>query len=138
METGSDMTQTPPDAEARRAIAPVICYPNETLPRPDLALYRAAREGAEKIAEVVAPPREAACFRVAAGQFFRITSVDGPQVGDLNLWNAHDLSERFYSGMSRRASGSGRPFPTCARWRPSSRTVWAGMGSTNMAARSMM
>jgi uncharacterized protein YcgI (DUF1989 family) len=106
METGSDMTQTPPDAEARRAIAPVICYPNETLPRPDLALYRAAREGAEKIAEVVAPPREAACFRVAAGQFFRITSVDGPQVGDLNLWNAHDLSERFYSGKTRALHGT--------------------------------
>ena len=36
-----------------------------------------------------------------AGHFFRIVSVDGPQVGDLNLWNAHDLSERFYSGKTR-------------------------------------
>ena len=25
----------------------------------------------------------------------------GPQVGDLNLWNAHDLTERFYSGKTR-------------------------------------
>jgi uncharacterized protein YcgI (DUF1989 family) len=35
-----------------------------------------------------------------AGHFFRIVNVDGPQVGDLNLWNAHDLTERFYSGKT--------------------------------------
>ncbi|MCP4332930.1 MAG: DUF1989 domain-containing protein, partial [Gammaproteobacteria bacterium] len=28
-------------------------------------------------------------------------SVEGPQVGDLNLWNAHDLGERFFSGKTR-------------------------------------
>jgi len=32
--------------------------------------------------------------------------VDGPQVGDLNLWNAHDLSERFYSGKTRALHGT--------------------------------
>ncbi|MGK7753438.1 MULTISPECIES: urea carboxylase-associated family protein [unclassified Roseovarius] len=96
----------PTDADLRRAVAPVVCYPNETLPVPDLELYRAAREGAEKVGEVIAPPREAACFRVAAGQFFRITSVEGPQVGDLNLWNAQDLGERFYSGKSRALHGT--------------------------------
>lgn len=105
-ETDSAVTQAPADADARRAIPPVICYPNETLPRPDLGLYRAAREGAEKLAEVVVPPREAACFRVGAGQVFRISSVEGPQVGDLNLWNAHDLSERFYSGKTRALHGT--------------------------------
>ena len=97
---------TPPDAQARRAIAPVICYPNETLPKPDLALYKAARDGAEKTGEVLIPPRDARCFHVPAGHFFRITSVKGPQVGDLNLWNAADLSERFYSGKTRALHGT--------------------------------
>ncbi|WP_306112889.1 MULTISPECIES: DUF1989 domain-containing protein [unclassified Roseovarius] len=96
----------PSDADARRAIKPVICYPNDTLPKPDLALYAAAREGAEKVSEVLAPPREAACFRAPAGHFFRVSSVEGPQVGDLNLWNANDLSERFYSGKSRALHGT--------------------------------
>ena len=100
------MTQAPEDAEARRAIAPVICYPVDALPRPDLALYARARAGARKLAEVIAPPREAACFEVAAGQFFRISSIQGPQVGDLNLWNAQDLSERFYSGKTRALHGT--------------------------------
>ena len=36
-----------------------------------------------------------------AGHFFRIVSVEGAQVGDLNLWNGHDLSERFFSGKTR-------------------------------------
>ncbi|PVA09305.1 hypothetical protein DC366_14345 [Pelagivirga sediminicola] len=96
----------PDDAAARRAAAPVICYPNETLPQPDLALYRAARVGASKTAEVLAAPRDAAAFRVPAGHFFRITSVDGPQVGDLNLWSVDDLTERFYSGKTRALHGT--------------------------------
>jgi len=96
----------PADAAERRAVKPVICYPNETLPVPDLALYRAAREGAEKVAEIRAEPRDAATFRADAGQFFRISSVEGPQVGDLNLWNASDLNERFYSGKSRALHGT--------------------------------
>ena len=100
------MHDAPEDAEARRAVRPVICYPDDRLPPPDLALYRAAAAGAEKVAEVVVPPREGRCFRVGAGQVFRITSVEGPQVGDLNLWNATDLSERFYSGKTRALHGT--------------------------------
>ena len=96
----------PADAVARRAVRPVICYPNETLPAPDLTLYAQARQDARKVDEVLVQPRDAACFRAAAGQFFRISSVEGPQVGDLNLWNADDLSERFYSGKSRALHGT--------------------------------
>ncbi|MDW3118432.1 MAG: DUF1989 domain-containing protein [Roseovarius pacificus] len=98
--------QEPTDAAARRAVKPVICYPNDTLPAPDMALYASARQTARKVGEVQVAPRDAACFRVAAGQFFRISSVEGPQVGDLNLWNADDLSERFYSGKSRALHGT--------------------------------
>jgi uncharacterized protein YcgI (DUF1989 family) len=100
------MTQPPFDARERRAVAPVICYPVENLPQPDLPLYRSARQTAEKVSEVVVPPRDARCFEVPLGYFFRITSVEGPQVGDLNLWNADDLQERFYSGKTRALHGS--------------------------------
>ncbi|WP_101065658.1 urea carboxylase-associated family protein [Roseovarius salinarum] len=96
----------PADADARRAVAPVIAYPDDTLPRPDLDLYRAARAGATLTASVRVEPREAACFTVPAGHFFRIVSVEGPQVGDLNLWNRADLSERFYSGKTRALHGT--------------------------------
>ena len=63
----------PEDADQRRAKAPVICYPAETLPAPDLALYQTARKGAAKVSKVLVPPREAACFHVPAGSFFRVS-----------------------------------------------------------------
>jgi len=96
----------PADAQSRRDVAPVICYPNDTLPTVDLDQLRAARATADHVETVIVPARDAACFTVKAGQFFRITCVDGPQVGDLNLWNAQDLSERFYSGKTRALHGT--------------------------------
>lgn len=96
----------PNDAEDRRAVPPVICYPTETLPQPDMAVFEAARHTLTQAERVVVPARDAACVVVPAGQFLRILSVDGPQVGDLNLFNAHDLSERFYSGKTRALHGT--------------------------------
>ncbi len=100
------MTTPPEDANVRRAIKPVICYPDTTLPEVPIDEWVQALGGAEVIESVIAAPREAASFTVKAGQFFRIRSVDGPQVGDLNLWNLHDLTERFYSGKTRALHGT--------------------------------
>ena len=100
------LTETPADAEARRAVKPVICYPVETLPRPDLAAYRALRDSLELVDRVVIPPREAATWTVPQGYFCRLVCPEGPQVGDLNLFNAHDPSERFYSGKTRALNGT--------------------------------
>ena len=102
----SEFPVAPSDADARRAVEPVIVYPNGTLAPPDLTLYRSARAGASKTGEVLVQPREGGCFHVPAGGFFRISSVEGPQVGDLNLWNAHNLDERFYSGKTRAIHGT--------------------------------
>lgn len=100
------MSAAPPDADTRRNIKPVICYPVETLPSPDMPLYLGARQSLTKVDEVLVPPRDARAFAVPAGHFFRISSVEGPQVGDLNLWNAQDLNERFYSGKTRALHGT--------------------------------
>jgi uncharacterized protein len=94
-------TAAPPDAAARRSAKAVTVYAVDQLPAFDAAFYNAARSRQTKISELVVPPRDARTFSVPAGHFFRIVSVDGPQVGDLNLWNAHDLSEHFYSGKTR-------------------------------------
>ena len=91
----------PVDAAARRAVRPVVVYPNGTLQTPDLALLEKAKGHMKKIDEVIVPPRDGRSFNVPKGHFFRIVSIDGPQVGDLNLWNAHDLTERFFSGKTR-------------------------------------
>lgn len=59
-----------------------------------------------QISEVLVQPRDAEVFHVPAGHFFRIVCSGGPQVGDLNLWNADDLNERFYSGKTRALYGT--------------------------------
>ncbi len=96
----------PADAATRRSARPVICYPTATLPQPDLAACRTARARATKTSETLVPPREARTFHVCAGHFFRISCTEGPQVGDLNLWSADDLSESFYSGKTRALHGT--------------------------------
>lgn len=106
MKSDNPKHAAPFDAAARQAIQPVICYPSDSLVQPNLNGLKALRETARKSAEVTAAPRDAACIDVPAGAFFRIVSVEGPQVGDLNLWNTHDLSERFYSGKTRALHGT--------------------------------
>jgi len=96
----------PADADRRRGIAPVICYDPETLPDPRLGQLAPRRALARKTDEIIVPPRDARCIEVPAGAFFRIVSVEGPQVGDLNVWNRHDLSEGFYSGKTRALHGT--------------------------------
>ncbi|MFD1881999.1 urea carboxylase-associated family protein [Paracoccus pacificus] len=98
--------EEPADADRRRAVRPVICYPVQTLPDPRLDQIQPLRAGAAKIAEITVPPREGRCFRASAGDFFRISSVLGPQVGDLNIWSAANPAERFYSGKTRALHGS--------------------------------
>jgi hypothetical protein len=79
----------------------VICYPVDTLPQPDFAALNVARNNLTRVAELIVPPRDGRAFEVPKGHFFRIVSIDGPQVGDLNLFSTADLSERFFSGKTR-------------------------------------
>jgi len=98
---------TPPaDAQQRRNAAPVVCYNVEQLPKYDHHFYQSARKQLTKTDEVIVAPRDGAAFKVPAGHFFRISSIQGPQVGDLNLFNANNLEEHFYSGKTRQLQAS--------------------------------
>ena len=135
----------PGDASERRKVRPVICYPVDSLVQPDLASYRAARRDGKNCRRPIVPPREARCFDVPAGCFFRIVSIDGPQVGDLNLWYAGNL--RSASSRARRAhftarifrpgTGCGRRFPFLRPMATITETLSTGTASTNGADRCM-
>ena len=99
-------TSPPADAQQRRSAKPVVCYNVEQLPKYEHSFYQNARSKLTKIDEVVVPPRDGAVFKVPAGHFFRILSTQGPQVGDLNLFNANNLNEHFYSGKTRQLHAS--------------------------------
>ena len=101
------MTHTAPaDAASRKAVEPVVCYETSKLPPLDLAAMQAGLIDAHVVDRVTVPPRDAACFEVPAGHYFRILNPEGHQVGDLNLWSADNLDERFYSGKTRQLQAS--------------------------------
>ena len=91
----------PADAAARRAVEPVTVYTVDRLPPYDHAFHETVRSDMVQTGALTVPPRDGRAFEVPAGHVFRIIVTDGPQVGDLNLWNAANLSERFYSGKTR-------------------------------------
>ena len=96
----------PQDAMERKAIKPVVCYPIDTLPPFNPVDFEDARSSMKLVEKITVAPRDAETFNVPAGHFFRITCPEGPQVGDLNLWNANDLGERFFSGKTRALHGT--------------------------------
>ena len=53
------------------------------------------------IEEFVIPIRSGRSWVVPAGTLCRITAVQGPQVGDLNLWNLHNPRERMWAAKTR-------------------------------------
>jgi uncharacterized protein YcgI (DUF1989 family) len=124
-----DELQEPNDAAERRKQRPVVAYPAGSLPKADMARLDRARQHLTKLSEVIVPPRDARCFQVPAGHFFRIASIDGPQVGDLNLWNSADLSKRFFSGKTRalhatHVSMGDRLWSTLPYLRPMATITW--------------
>lgn len=52
------------------------------------------------------PPRSGYAFVVTAGSILRLSTPEGPQVGDLNLWNLHNPRERFWAARTRQLQAS--------------------------------
>ena len=85
-------SEKPSDLKSRVGAKPIVCYPNTNIEEKNLSILHSAREHLVKKEEVIIPPRDAKTFEVKFGEFFRIESLDGPQVGDLNLFNLNILS----------------------------------------------
>lgn len=97
---------TPLDAKDRTNVKPTVCYSIDDLKDPNLPILHSIRKNLKSISETIIPPRDAKTFKVKKGQFFRIESIDGPQVGDLNIFQADNLEEKFYSGKTRALYGT--------------------------------
>jgi hypothetical protein len=69
----------------------------------DRAFYRRIADTSQRteLESFVLPIRSGRAWTVPAGAVCRIVTVDGPQVGDLNLWNRHNPRERFWASRTR-------------------------------------
>ena len=99
-------SEKPSDTDRRIGAKPIVCYPNNVIEDKNLTILHSARRHLVKKEEIIIPPRDAKTFNVQFGEFFRIESLDGPQVGDLNLFNFNNLEEKFYSGKTRALYGT--------------------------------
>ena len=99
-------SKKPKNLNERLGAKPIICYPNNNLENKNLDILHNARKYIKQIDEVLIPPRDAKTFNVEKGNFFRIESIEGPQVGDLNLFQANNFDEKFYSGKTRALYGT--------------------------------
>lgn len=52
------------------------------------------------------PIRSGRAWTVPEGHLVRISTPEGPQVGDLNIWNLHNPRERFWAARTRQLHGS--------------------------------
>jgi hypothetical protein len=69
----------------------------------DKAFYQGITEapGRTLVEQFTIPIRSGRAWTVPAGHVFRITTPQGPQVGDLNLWNRHNPRERLWASRTR-------------------------------------
>ncbi|RYP36692.1 hypothetical protein DL768_010928 [Monosporascus sp. mg162] len=58
------------------------------------------------IQEFTLPIRSGQAWKAPAGSIVRISTPEGPQVGDLNIWNAHNPRERFWASRTRQLHAS--------------------------------
>jgi uncharacterized protein YcgI (DUF1989 family) len=58
-------------------------------------------EAHELIDRFEIPIRSGWAWEVPAGHLCRIIAVEGPQVGDLNMWNRHNPRERFWAARTK-------------------------------------
>ncbi|KAJ4107905.1 hypothetical protein NW760_008752 [Fusarium oxysporum] len=73
----------------------------------DKALYTSIREAPrELIEEFTLPIRSGKAWKAPAGCIVKISTPEGPQVGDLNIWNAHNPRERFWASRTKQLHAS--------------------------------
>lgn len=58
-------------------------------------------EGRELVDKFEIPIRSGQAWEVPAGHLCRLVTIDGPQVGDFNVWHRHDPRERLWASRTR-------------------------------------
>jgi uncharacterized protein len=70
----------------------------------DRAFYTRLAEltdGRDLVEKFVIPIRSGKAWRVRGGDICRIVAIEGPQVGDFNVWNGHNPRERMWASRTR-------------------------------------
>jgi uncharacterized protein len=81
-------------------------HPMPPFPKEFFEGVRKARPNFHLAEKFVIPVAEGGkAFIVRKGQSFRLVCVDGPQIADMCIWNAHDYKERFWNDYTINREG---------------------------------
>ena len=78
-------------------------------PKELYARLKALKVGSEDLVvtdDFTIPPRSGRAWKVPAGALFRLSTPEGPQVGDLNIFHATNPRERFWAARTRQLQSS--------------------------------
>ena len=82
---------------------------SETIPRyrMDKAFYDRVKASPKRklVDKFTIPPHSGRGAVVKGGQAFRVVNTEGPQVGDVALWNAHNYKEQMSSARTWQMAG---------------------------------
>lgn len=71
----------------------------------DTSFYAAIRDRTvdqqHRVEELTVPIRSGRAWVVPAGHVCRVTTIEGPQVADMNFWNLNDPRERMWASRTR-------------------------------------
>jgi uncharacterized protein YcgI (DUF1989 family) len=89
-----------------KPIAPVPAYDTPPLNTNLYSRIASSTESRRLVHSYTIPPRSGYAWKVPAGCVLRLTTPDGPQVGDLNIWNWDNPRERFWAARTRQLHAS--------------------------------
>ncbi|ETI28605.1 hypothetical protein G647_01056 [Cladophialophora carrionii CBS 160.54] len=70
-------------------------------------LYTSIQQGQRELVDsFVLPIRSGRAWKAPAKSIIRISTPEGPQVGDLNIWNANNPRERFWASRTKQLHSS--------------------------------
>lgn len=73
----------------------------------DRTFYRTIATSPRSLCQTFTLPiRSGRAWKVSAGKIIRISTPEGPQVGDLNIWNSNDPREKFWAARTRQLHAS--------------------------------
>ena len=98
--------------------------PRSTLTRRFIGALPPRHETRTLVESIVVPIRSGYAWNVPAGHVFRIVTIEGPQVADLNMWNLHNPRERMWASRTRQLQQAHvstfdrlwSTLPFCAPW----------------------
>lgn len=97
----------PLQAQAHPPVPAYLPASSTSILHADRTFYQTIARSPRQLSQsFLLPIRSGRAWKVPAGNIVRISTPEGPQVGDLNIWHLYDARERFWAARTRQLHAS--------------------------------